>query len=796
MLKRLILCATMLAAAVCAQSRQVYTVDPAAITHSLDVNIHGQFLEHIFNSVHGGLWGDMILNGCFVPHSGGGSWDAKDGIVHLTAPATDQRLVFGEPHWTDYELTLEARKDSGGEGFIVMFRTSGDQHYWMNFGGWGGGEHGLEKSRGPMKRVPGKIETGKWYKVRIRCEGARIQAWLDDQPIIDLKDDNPILKGQIGLNTWGSKASFRNIKVTSPDGKVLMDRMPTRSEMVVTPPYWTTYGKDGYLTYDREDSPSGNGSVLIECNGENTHFSLKQGPLNIVEGETYKGRIYMKSADSASVDVKVMRDINDRTPGRLDWTPFLGGRYTNVGPEWNAYDFEFKAPTSNPNAVILLMVNGKGTVKASNLTLFSKTALDNGGFRPDVLKAIKDIKPTTIRYPGGCFASAYRWKDAIGPRDKRKYYPNVIWADQDPNQMGTDEFMLLCEKVGAEPIIAINKAAGVQEALDWLEYCNGPATSKWGKIRAENGHPKPYNVKYWEIDNEVWWMQPEEYAKEVKLFGEALRAKDPSIKIIACGCYAYDTGPGQGDKKDWNKRLLDNAAEYFDYLSIHYYNGILVAQDHINDPRKYEAFMRDDVTALIRNSKNPNIKIYCSEWGQMNDQWRSGLYTAGILNGFERISPLCPMTCPAVWLQTVKGPEGNPRWASCQILFDHRQVVFAPAYVVQKLWRDNFAPNAVKMDGPTEPLNVTATLSADKKILIIKAVNPSTEASDVEVKLAKSAPKSAEMTLIAPGDLSARNTIANPNNIKPVAGKAEIDSRSVTFNMPAMSAAVVKIDLD
>ncbi len=144
----------------------VYRIDPARVARTASVGIHGQFLEHIFNSVHGGLWGDLLLNPSLEPNAKAGGWLRKDDTVTLAAPATNQPLLLGEPGWTDYQVTLEARRDEGAEGFLVMFRVAGDQYYWANFGGWGNQQHGVEKCGRPLRnvRVPGTIEAGRWYQ--------------------------------------------------------------------------------------------------------------------------------------------------------------------------------------------------------------------------------------------------------------------------------------------------------------------------------------------------------------------------------------------------------------------------------------------------------------------------------------------------------------------------------------------------------------------------------------------------------------------------------------------------------
>jgi alpha-N-arabinofuranosidase len=763
-------------------ARVDYKVEPSTVENTVDAKIYGQFLEHIFNSVHGGLWGDLILNPSLEAHGGGG-WTIKDDAVVSSQPITDQKLTFGDERWGDYELTLEAQKIEGAEGFIVMFRVAdAGRFYWVNFGGWGNREHGIQKNGGAMgKHVEGSIEKGRWYKVRIRCEGARIQAFLDEQRVLDETDEHgAILQGGVGLNGWNSKVQFRNIKVADLAGKTLFDGLPPRNALAAAPAYWQFFG-NAEFSNDTSNAFNSGTSLRILSGQRAGESGIRQKPMMIRKGERYSGSLHLQGAAEAGVRVRLLDEAGKEV---------FATSLRDIGPTWKQQGFEFTAGRTVENTVLEVALIGAGDVLLDMLNLFPQSALDQGGFRPEVLQAIKDLKPATIRYPGGCFASAYRWKDGIGPRVNRTYFPNVIWADQDPNQMGTDEFMDLCRRVGAEPILPVNMSLSVQEALDWLEYCNGDASTKWGAARANNGHPEPYHVKLWEIDNETWGMGPERYAEVVSKFSQALRGKDPSLKIIACGGYGYDDG--KGSSNGWNKKLLDKCAKDFDYLSIHYYNGIMYEQDFVEDPRRYEAYMRDDIGKLIKDSANPAIRIYCSEWGMMNDDWRSGLYTGGILNGFERQSELVPMTCPAVWLQTVSTSRPRPRWTSCLILFDHKTCYGAPTWVVEKLWRDHFAPKRVKLEGPEQPLNSVATLSEDGKTLYLKSVNPTKQAVTVKLAVPAAFARGKSELLVVSGRESDRNSLEEPMKLAPKAQPVEVrEAGIVLFTMPALSAAVL-----
>ena len=115
------------------------------------------------------------------------------------------------------------------------------------------------------------------------------------------------------------------------------------------------------------------------------------------------------------------------------------------------------------------------------------------------------VKPTNLRWPGGCFADEYHWKDGIGPIDRRPDTYCRTWYSYTSNDVGTDEFIAVCRMLGAEPSLCVNYGTGTpQEAADWVEYCNGGPDTRWGRIRAENGHAEPYNVKYWNVGNEVY----------------------------------------------------------------------------------------------------------------------------------------------------------------------------------------------------------------------------------------------------------------------------------------------------
>jgi alpha-N-arabinofuranosidase len=770
-----------------------YRVDTTKTVGDINIDIYGQFLEHIFNSVHGGLWGDMILNPSLEREPATATWLMKDGELQTLNRGKNTPLPFGDAKWADYEITMDAKVTGGNKSLNIPFRWQGPKDYYMlNFGVAGHRRWSLEKiSRGGQsfpcqgdKKRPG-VEVGKGYKVKIRAKGAHIQAWLDGEKIVDYVDKNkPFLHGKIGVSCVYSKPAYRNIVVRSLDGKVLFQGQPSARDMSITLPYWKRYG-DGVLQVETaEPFNDRDSAVLTGTPGGET--GIEQKPMMLRTGETYRLSLHLRS-DSPNAKA-VVRILDDK--GKAVFLKTLGP----LTAKWKKYETSFKSKANATAATLQIGVKGKKTIMVDMLSMFSDSAMACGGFRPDLLKMIADEKPANIRYPGGCFASQYRWKDGVGPHEKRTVHGHVIWGDRDSNQMGTDEFMDLCRRVKAEPIIPVSLGYGLQNALDWLEYCNGSIETKWGKRRAENGHPKPYNVKYWEIDNETWGMGAKKYAEHVKTFSKALRAKDPSIKIIACGGYGYDDG--MGGSIGWNLDLIYAAATDFDYLSIHYYNGIAYNQDFVDDPTRYEKYIRDELGPMIAKSKNPKMLIYCSEYGMMNRGWRSGLYTGGILNGFERLNGLLTMACPAVWLQKVSKDKPNPRWGSCSIIFDHTTVFGAPMHVVLVLWRDVYQPKRLAVIGPAKPLNVVAATSLDGKTVTFKAVNTGKDAVTATVTLdGRVKIKTATMQQIAPGSTGAKNTLKNPNTIKPESAPVAVKGKTLKFTLPALAVGAVTVTL-
>lgn len=635
-----ILVAALSLASVVAAEPVSLTVHTDQTTKTVNVQIYGQFLEHIFNSVHGGIWGDQILNGTFEPRPGG--------------------------------------------------------------------------------------------------------------------------PGQGGRGTGANPAA-------------------------TAPRYWEFVGAAGRVAMDRDNPFNAEVSVRIATKfGDDAATGIRQRNIALKQGEKYTLTLYARGSGS------VVATFQDGDGAVYTKT------FSELTGQWQKFTVDFTPPRTVDAASLTLGAPPSGPVNVDQVSLFSASALATGGYRPDLFKAVADLQPATIRWPGGSFANKYVWQNGIGPREKRLPHPAEQWNDRDTYQFGTDEFMRLCEKIKAEPILVLNTTRGVEDALHWLEYCLGDASTEYGRQRAANGHPAPYQLRCIEIDNEPWLlMQYPAYAAIVNKFCPPIRAKYPNLKLSVAGGYAYDTGPGEGNQaanRNWDPRIIAQCGKIFDILSPHYYNGIYFTSDYAEDPYKYEQFLKGR-GEIIRKSANPSMKIYVSEWNltdsRWGNDWRVGLYAGGILNAFERQGDVVAMSCPALFLRK----QGvTTSWDNALINFDQKSWFPAGNYVVMKLWRDCFAPNLLAVDGPDHPLNFVATRSADRQTVFLKAVNPTHKPVETAIRFAGDlAPRTAAMMMIAPGGETVKNSLVHPDNIKVVPGTATVENGVVKFIMPPLSAGVVRV---
>jgi len=507
--------------------------------------------------------------------------------------------------------------------------------------------------------------------------------------------------------------------------------------------YWESFSDRGEVEIANVEFQNGAKSVRLRVEGGRA--AIRQGRLFLDTGIKYEGSLWLKrDKGSPRLTLLVKSSKNESIASQP-----LG----ITGSDWQEIPFSFTSPARDTQASIEIAATGKGAILLDFISMMRADVRHDGMLRPDLLQALGDLHPPFIRWPGGSFASTYKWKEGIGRYAARGYHPNTFWGGySDYYGFGTDEFLGLCRRVGAEPLIVLaapgTKAEQVEYAMDWVRYLNDPPSTEWGQKRASNGHPEPYGVTLFQIDNEPMnnGFTPQAYAEIVNLYGTRLRSIAPHVRIVACG-------QKRSNDMDWSEKVIDLAGENFDILGCHNYEY---------EPQNFETGLRrirDYLTKLrdyVRASKHSHIEIGVLEWSlQHTYDWRAGLHTAGSLMLYEELSPGLTMTCPALLMRNT---TDDPKWTSF-IYHDHVSWFPGAGYVVEKLFREHYAERylASAMGSfrdvsdrrllfdkistliPEEwvpgSVDAVATTSADGRRIVIKAVNYSAQRNVLLVRL-------------------------------------------------------------
>ncbi|WP_284645866.1 alpha-L-arabinofuranosidase C-terminal domain-containing protein [Paenibacillus silviterrae] len=315
---------------------------------------------------------------------------------------------------------------------------------------------------------------------------------------------------------------------------------------------------------------SGHSQMVRIYSDDDGYAGISQAVAVKKDEEGYRLAVYAR----ASVEIKyVAAEIVDQMSGEV-----LGrARIDLVSHYWKHYEARLPVLRDCERAEFRLYVPSEharwldhvstGLLWLDHISLLPSDSV--GNVRKEVVDLTRNLNAGMMRLAGN-YISAYHWRQAVGPEYERPCVINEAWGGWTNKYFGTDEFIQFCRELKVEPLICVNDGSGTpEEAAEWVEYCNGDTDTPMGRLRAANGHAEPYGVKYWEIGNEVWgpWQvghcSAEQFAERYTRFAKAMKAVDPGIKLLACG----DT------KMEWNKPLLEQAAEHMDYLTLHLYHG-------------------------------------------------------------------------------------------------------------------------------------------------------------------------------------------------------------------------------
>jgi alpha-N-arabinofuranosidase len=521
---------------------------------------------------------------------------------------------------------------------------------------------------------------------------------------------------------------------------------------------------------------AGDHAPLVRLDGAETR-GIRQAGLVLRGDKTYTGRVVLAGDPGVEVSVSLVwgAQPNQRQTVVLGR---LAASYAKVA-------FRFAPRADAADARLEITGTGRGAFRIGAASLMPADNME--GFRKDVIAALKQLRSGVYRFPGGNFVSAHEWRDAIGDPDRRPPTLDPVWNAVQPNDVGTDEFLTLCRLLDVEPYITVNAGFGdAWSAAQYVEYANGSASTPMGRWRAANGHPAPYDVRFWGIGNEPWgdWqfgaMSLRQFVVKHDQFARAMRRVDPTIQLVAGGAMPDAmTGSKQslrlGGKlipdplspADWTGGLLVHCLPYMELLSEHFYSyagtrfdlgqGDQVPVDP-NEPlldwmrrpadhvrAKYEAYQ--DYLARIPALQAKPVPLALDEWAYARvppNSYKVVPAYAWVFHEMFRHSDLYRMAAFT--------------FATSLLSASEQQAVLNPAGLLFKLYRDRFGviPVAVSGNSPppapkypvggeqpranagsdTFPVDVVAAWTSDRRSLTVAVINPTESEQQLQLSIA------------------------------------------------------------
>ncbi|MCL4401841.1 MAG: hypothetical protein M1436_04125 [Acidobacteria bacterium] len=524
------------------------------------------------------------------------------------------------------------------------------------------------------------------------------------------------------------------------------------------PKRWTAIQNSGRVAVTSENAYAGLHSVRVEVAAEGKACGIGQAQENLAirQDAAYNFRLWLKTSRNRTIAVRLRDARGNRVHFEKQWLARKGG--------WQLLSARFVAANAADSNRLEIVSGTPGLFWIGAVSL--QPADSFHGMRRDVVELLKAVKPARLRYPGGCYAEFYRWRDGLLPVDQRPPIgpTGLDFAlpdtdDYDSHEIGIDEFMALCREIGAEPSITARVSENTPEdAAAWMEYCNGGPETKWGKVRAGRGHREPYGVKYWFVGNELYYFgrgganRAEICARQSRLFAEAMKKADPSVHLIGCTDLA--------DEKDWNRPLFAEAGQLLelcsahDYLFDHFKGGDLerfrndLAGIALAPTRRLQPRLASYRARLDRET--PAGKHYGITFDEWNTLWKSpgtvsmALYAAGVLNMLCRESGPLGIEQAYYFMPINEGVIGvTPQGAR-----------LLPPGQVFRLFKVHQGNRLLKIPPSNPDIDLTASLAPDGKRAYVTLINRSVSAGH-QIELEAAQATQASVTFLVPSRLDA-----------------------------------------
>ncbi len=547
----------------------------------------------------------------------------------------------------------------------------------------------------------------------------------------------------------------------------------------------------------------------VEINNDKGYALINEGFRGMGVKKDAKYNLSLKAANHNGAIKKIIFQLIDKDQKVIGETSIVPN-----SEQWTNYTSQFTAAQTEAKAKLKITFEGNGTIDLDMVSLFPEDTWKNrkNGLRKDLVQLLYDVKPGFLRFPGGCIVEGrtlsdrYQWKKSVGNIEERKTMMNRWNVEFNHKQtpdyfqsfgLGFFEYFQLSEDIGAEPLpilscgMACQYNTGelapmdeldpyIQDALDLIEFANSDVSTKWGKLRSDMGHPKPFNLKYIGVGNEQWGK---DYIDRYKVFEKAIKAKYPKIIIVS------GTGPSpKGEHFDYAMTELKKLnAELIDE---HYYESPKWFRENAgrydNYDRKGPKIFAGEYAAQSVSGANPNNR----------NNWECAFSEAAFMTGLERNAEVVNMTSYA----PLMAHEDAWQWTPDMIWFNNLQSYGSANYYVQQLFSTNKGTDllSITQDGKAligqHNLYASAVKDINTKEIIVKLVNTAelNQEITIDLKGAKLGSKGSIITLVS-SNVNDENTFAEPKKISPKQSEYKVTKGSQQLTLPAYSVTVLKL---
>ncbi|MCL2623665.1 MAG: carbohydrate binding domain-containing protein [Planctomycetaceae bacterium] len=517
----------------------------------------------------------------------------------------------------------------------------------------------------------------------------------------------PMHQGKIDAKLFGNFVELLDDVVPSIWAEMINDR---DFDGIIPSAEWCYYRGEPNVYLDQAWEPNTTwsrvqenafcGSHAAQLTPINGQAAISQPGMYVAKGQTYDFTGWFR----ASADVTVTVTLKTLLPDGEWFSLATTSETLKADAQWQKLSAKLTSRGTTDRTVFELSIKGESELMVDQLSLMPSDNLN--GWRKDAIELIRPIKPAIVRWGGSvCDPGGYRWKNGIGPRDRRVSFHNTVWGRIDSNDVGIDEFIQFCRLVGAEPLICVSFSDGPENAADMVRYCNDPPTTEWGKRRAENGFPEPHNIKYFQLGNE---LGGNDYAEKCVAFCAAMKAADPEVLLAA----SY---PSQ--------RLFDLVGKEIAFVCPHHYTS------HFADHEREIG----NLINMIRSTPNcDHIRLGITEWAFTAGDWGngrarlqslySGLYSAQYFNLMMRHSDYVVLACRSNISNSFEGGT---------IMTKPGAVMKTPFYHTTKLYADHFQPIPLTVETSPPGVDTVACVSEDGKTVSLFFVNTNRHPVDI-----------------------------------------------------------------